>query len=233
MKTELSDEARSLFLKEIGLCLERAGFQTGPEKNGLLPVRWNDASLCRVNAAGGAQFRKEELDAEGASEAFHRALDVTMEAVEYLQLMQKAPQLKARGLDGDYRLLLDFNGTVLAGFPTKYGTEFVTWEWDFNHTGMWQGHYYGTNFAGAKKDFAVRARLIRQRELFEPEQLEELYRCCQRTRELDEDLSYQGEQQIIRLQDRIEAICPGVRERVMAMEPGQSSAEPQHEMNMD
>ena len=28
--------------------------------------------------------------------------------------METAPQLKASGLEGDYRILADFNGTVLA-----------------------------------------------------------------------------------------------------------------------
>ena len=132
MNKDLSDEAKERFLREIGLCLKRAGFQTEPRKNGLLAVSWNGASLCRVNANGGAQFRKEELDAEGASEAFHRALNVTEQTVAYLRLMESAPTLKARGLDGDYRLLLDFNGTVLAAHATNNGAEFVTWEWDYD-----------------------------------------------------------------------------------------------------
>ena len=98
MNKDLSDEAKERFLREIGLCLKGAGFQTEPRKNGLLAVSWNGASLCRVNANGGAQFRKEELDAEGASEAFHRALNVTEQTVAYLRLMESAPTLKARGV---------------------------------------------------------------------------------------------------------------------------------------
>ena len=120
MKNELNEETARRFLKEIGLCLERAGFQTEQRKNGLLAVSWNGASLCRVNANGGAQFRKEELDAEGASDAFHRALNVTEQTVGYLCLMESAPTLKARGLEGDYRLLLDFNGTVLAAYCMSF-----------------------------------------------------------------------------------------------------------------
>ena len=60
--------------------------------------------------------------------------------------MENTPPLPAKGLEGDYRLLADFNGTVLAGHPTGQGVEFVTWEWDYSHTGMWQGHYYGNNY---------------------------------------------------------------------------------------
>ena len=47
--------------------------------------------------------------------------------------METAPQLKASGLDGDYRILADFGGTVLAGTPSKYGVQFVTWDWDYGY----------------------------------------------------------------------------------------------------
>jgi len=49
--------------------------------------------------------------------------------------MEAAPQLKASGLDGDYRILADFGGTVLAGAPSKYGVQFVTWDWDYHTLG--------------------------------------------------------------------------------------------------
>ena len=87
----------------------------------------------------------------------------------------------ATGLEGDYRLLADFGGAVLAGHPTTHGTEFITWEWDYPHTGMWQGHYYGGNYAGAKQDFCIRAGLIKQDQLFSPEQLTEVYRAIHET----------------------------------------------------
>lgn len=59
---------------------------------------------------------------------------------EQLLLMERAPQLKASGLEGDYRSLAEFNDIVLAGHQTKFGMEFVTWEWVQNHTALWQGH---------------------------------------------------------------------------------------------
>lgn len=80
------------------------------------------------------------------------------------------------------------NGTVLAGHPTAQGAQFVTWEWDYEHTGMWQGHYYGNNYAGAKQDFAVLSGLIPKTHIFERSKLDELFLCCQRTRELDDFL---------------------------------------------
>ena len=150
--------------------------------------------------------------------AFQLATEIAHTTAEYMRLMETSPPLQAKGLDGDYRLLADFNGTVLAGHPTSQGVQFVTWEWDYSHTGMWQGHYYGNNYAGAKQDFALRSGLIPRSLLFEQSELDELYRCCQRTRELDETLSYFGEQKVIQLQEHMEALSPGIGERYAVLE---------------
>ena len=215
---EISEEERTRYFREVDILLCRAGFSVWDQKGGLLPVYWNGASLCRITAGGGAQYHAEELEPDGANEAFHRATDIAATTAEYMHLLETAPRLQAKGLEGDYRLLADFNGTVLAGHPTSRGLEFVTWEWDFQHTGMWQGHYYGNNYAGAKQDFAVRSGLIPQTLIFEQDQLDDIYRSLQKTRELDDTLTYQGEQRIIKAQEHIEAISPGVQERVAAME---------------
>ena len=56
--------------------------------------------------------------------------------------METAPQLKASGLEGEYRILADFNGTVQAGTHSKHGVQFVTWDWDYDRTGVSRGHYF-------------------------------------------------------------------------------------------
>ena len=225
---KINEEARDRFYKEVSIHLTREGFSVLEQRNGLLPLEWCGAPLCRITAGGGAQFRRDDLEREGAAEAFCRATDIAHTTAEYMRLMESSPPLRANGLDGDYRMLADFNGTVLAGHPTTQGVQFVTWEWDYEHTGMWQGHYYGNNYPGAKQDFAIRAGLIPKELILEQSELDELYRCCQRTRELDETLTYQDEQRIIKAQERIELLAPGVQERVEAMEPQQ----PQFEQTM-
>ena len=207
-------QTQNRFYSELTVSLNRAGFAVTEADSGLLPVYWQDEPLCRVTAGGGIQYRKDEVDREGGSEALDRVIDMTATTAEYMRMLETAPPLKAQGLEGDYRLLADFNGTVLAAHPTGQGTEFVTWEWDYPHTGMWQGHYYGTNYAGAKQDFALRSGLIPQTLLFEPEQLQDLYRCCEKTLELDESLTYLDAERLTSLEEKIEAISPGVGDRV-------------------
>lgn len=48
--------------------------------------------------------------------------------------METAPQPEASGLEGDYRILADFNGTILAGTHSKHGIQFVTWDRDYDRT---------------------------------------------------------------------------------------------------
>ena len=60
------------------------------------------------------------------------------QAPEYQKLMEQAPQIKASGLTGDYRALAEFNNVVLAGHRTRFGMEFVTWEWVQNQIGSFE-----------------------------------------------------------------------------------------------
>ena len=225
-------QTQNRFYSELTVSLNRAGFAVMEADSGLLPVYWQDEPLCRVTAGGGIQYRKDEVDREGGSEALDRVIDLAATTAEYMRLLETAPPLRAQGLEGDYRLLADFNGTVLAAHPTGQGTEFVTWEWDYPHTGMWQGHYYGTNYAGAKQDFALRSGLIPQTLLFEPEQLQDLYRCCEKTLELDESLTYLDAERLTSLEEKIEAISPGIGDRVEEILRQEQEAQTKQEQTM-
>lgn len=133
---------------------------------------------------------------------------------EQLLLMERAPQLKASGLEGDYRSLAEFNDIVLAGHQTKFGMEFVTWEWVQKHTALWQGHYYGDNYAAAKKDFVTRSGLLPQELLFSDQQLTELYRCIHETLESDYPITEEREKLLTGAAEQIEAAVPNLEELV-------------------
>lgn len=48
---------------------------------------------------------------------------------DFMELLTRSPCIEATSLQGDYRMLAEFNSIVLAGHQTRYGVEFVTWEW--------------------------------------------------------------------------------------------------------
>ena len=97
-----------------------------------------------------------------ANELYHRVAIAADRVFEYVEAMENTPLLRARGLDNKFHLLADFGGAVLAGRErgTGRGYEFVTWIWDYERVGVSHGHYYEDDFAGAKRDFAVRSGLI-------------------------------------------------------------------------
>lgn len=133
---------------------------------------------------------------------------------EYQKLMEQAPQIHASGLEGDYRRLAEFNDVVLAGHQTKFGMEFVTWEWVQNHTALWQGHYYGDSYAAAKQDFVTRSGLLPQEQLFSDQQFAEMYRCIHETLENGYPITVEREKLLTESAEQIEAAVPNLEELV-------------------
>lgn len=139
--------------------------------------------------------------------------------------LRKQPFLKADGLEDGYKVLADFNGTVLAGVQSKHGVHFVTWDWNYDHTGVCHGHYFMENYDAAKQDFAIRSGLIQKEQLFSTEQLTEIYRCC--TDSVNEDFFELTDKQvelIHSVQQQIEICVPDLDERVRQQEDAQERA---------
>ena len=157
--------------KSVFLCTVRA----------LEPCRWRGRSClsfgtAHPSAASPARvacsIAGRDADTPQAEDALYRVEDIAAKTLEYMTAMEAAPQLKASGLDGDYRILADFGGTVLAGTPSKYGVQFVTWDWDYDRTGVSHGHYFMENYRRSlrlRQDHslqshgAVLGRAVRQR----------------------------------------------------------------------
>ena len=207
------------YLEEVRIPLHRAGFETLPLEGAQLPVLWNGAPLCRIIGKGSVFYRREDADTPQAEDALFRVEDIATQTMEYMTAMETAPQLKASGLEGDYRILADFNGTVLAGMHSKHGVQFVTWDWDYDRTGLSHGYYFMENYDGAKQDFAIRSGLIHKEQLFSPEQMTEIYRCCADSVDGDFfDLTAEQEKVIRSVQQQIEDCVPDVVERIRQQE---------------
>ena len=214
-----SGTAQLRFLEETAIRLRQNGFTVEPIEDHHLPVCWEKGRLCRISGKGSVLYRQECVDVPGAQDALQAVIDTAKMTTEYMAILETAPRLKASGLDGDYRILADFGGTVLAGSPSKYGVQFVTWNWDYDRTGVVHGHYFMENYDGAKQDFATRSGLIQTEQLFSPEQLTEIFRCCADS--VDEDffeLADTQEEMIRGIQQQIRVCVPDLDERVRQQE---------------
>ena len=209
---------REQFYRELCTVLGREGFTTQPEQDDLLPVEWDGLPLCRITEGGGVRYWQEDVATAERERACERVTDLACTVREYMTLLEQAPPLQAQSLTGDYRLLADFNGTVLAAHPTRLGVHFVTWDWSCDRTGLNQGHYFQDNYTGAKQDFAIRAGLISKQQIFNQEQLVEIYRCCSDTLDAGFDLTAKQEKCIRSVQEQIVIAAPDALERIREQE---------------
>jgi len=210
----MNAEEKGRYFEEVGRRLQRSDFKAeAVDGEGLLPVRWQSQPLCRVTADGTVRYTPGEIKGDAGNEAICRVADIAKVTTEYMKLMEAAPPLRAKGLEGGYRLLVEFNGTVLAGQPTKFGVQFVTWERDFGRTGLCWGHYF-EEYGRAKQDFAIRSGLIAKDLLFTPGQLTEVYRTVHET--LDSGYYIPRERELILkgVEEHIMQAVPDLQERV-------------------
>ena len=203
-------EAQARYFEEVAIRLKQANYTPLPLKEGNMPVRWRGAPLCEVTPSGGVSYRQSAMKDKTFENAKNRVYAIARTVSEYMTLMESAPQIKASSLDGDYRQLVEFNNTVLAGHRSKHGMMFVTWEWVQNHTTLWQGHYTA-NYETAKKDFAKRSGLIPQSQLFNDRQLAEVYRCLHETLESDYPMTYEREKELEKIAEQIEDAVPSLQ----------------------
>ena len=206
------------YLEEVRIPLHRAGFGTLPVEGEQLPVLWNGAPLCRITGKGSVFYRREDADTPQAEDALFRVEYIAAKTLEYMTAMEAAPQLKASGLDGDYRILADFGDAVLAGHPSERGVQFVTWEWDWDRKGVHHGHYFQNGCEEAKHDFVRRSGLLPKEALFEPEQLDEIHRALAFVCEQDEGLSIGREKEIKAIMEQLKCLLPESPEQTRTME---------------
>lgn len=215
----MNAEQKNRYFQELALNLRHEGFTVKPETaEGLLPVELDSQRLCLALDTGAVRYWPEDVAGDSRSAALDRATNIARITAEYMSQMEAAPQLTASSLKGDYRLLADFNDVVLAGHPTKYGVQFVTWARIQEGTALDQGHYYGPSvgkdsYTAAKQDFAVRSGLIPRSALFTPEQLTEVYRCIQETLENSYPITDERQKCLQSTAEQIEHSVPDLDER--------------------
>ena len=207
MNEELTPQ-KERFLREVEQQLLRRDLDAKLLENGLLHVSWNEKPLCSVDRDGIVRFRPADITGSEVDRKLRTVTQVAAQVKEYMQIFDRAPALKAVGLDDTYKVLADFCDAVLAGQLGKKGAKFVSWEWDFDRQGVHSGHYFMENYEAAKQDFAARAGLVNEQRLFSDEQLAVIRNACAFALEDDATLSYAEEKQLHSVQEQIELLLP-------------------------
>ena len=206
--SEENTSQRERFLQEVEQKLLRKELDTRLLEDGLIRVKWNGQPLCSVDRDGIVRFRPADITGSEIDRKLRTVTQVAAQVKEYMQIFDRAPALKAVGLDDTYKVLADFGDAVLAGQLGKKGAKFVSWEWDFDRQGVHAGHYFMENYEAAKRDFAVRAGLVESQRLFSDEQLAVIRNACEFALEAGATLSYAEEKQLQSVQEQIELLLP-------------------------
>ena len=207
MNEELTPQ-KERFLREVEQKLLRRDLDAKLLEDGLIHVRWNEKPLCSVDRDGIVRFRPADITGPEVDKQLRTVIQTAGHVKEYMRIFERAPTLKAVGLDDTYKVLADFGDAVLAGQLRKKGARFVTWEWDFDRQGVHAGHYHMENYDAAKLDFAGRAGLINEQRLFSDEQLAVIRNACEFALEDNATLSYAEEKQLHSVQEQIELLLP-------------------------
>ena len=212
----ISAEEKYRYLREAEVVLAREGFLTDRTHAGSLRILLDGAPLCEVPESGDVTYRMADVSTPERIAAKDKVYSIVRAVAEYMYQMERAPILKVDGLEDSYKVLADFNSVVLAGCPSKYGTQFVTWDRDFDHKGVSHGHYYtglyaSGNYEAAKRDFATRSGLIPEPQVFRGEQLIEIYRCCADTMKTTPLCRISGKRPFKRYRSRSSSVCRTLR----------------------
>ena len=151
----MEKENTTRYFTELQRRLKAENMEALPPSVDRLPVMLDGREVGVVIPSGGMRYREGALDTEAAHDLFYRAAAVADEVHSYMELLDSAPPLKAQGLDEPYKLLAEFNGYVLGGLEGKHGVHFTTWMQDYDRKGVTLGHYFGSDYTGAKQGFAI------------------------------------------------------------------------------
>ena len=205
---EENTSQKERFLQEVEQKLLRKELDARLLEDGLIRVKWNGQPLCSVDRDGIVRFRPADITGPEVDRQLRTVIQTAGHVKEYMRIFERAPALKAIGLEDTFKVLADFGDAVLAGQLGKKGARFVTWEWDFDRQGVHAGHYHMENYEASKMDFAVRAGLINEQRLFSDEQLAVIRNACEFALEADATLSYAEEKQLHSVQEQIELLLP-------------------------
>ena len=132
---------------------------------------------------------------------------------EYIDLMDKAPELSARDFNMPYKLLAEFNGVVLGGIEHRSNNTFEFTTWSYANNSLYHGHYF-TDYEKAKEDFAVRSGLLQSTKLFTDKEMMQIYRCTEDTLNNGYELSSEQTEVLEQVQEKIKESVPNFDEKL-------------------
>ena len=114
MNEELTPQ-KERFLQEVEHLLLRKELDARLLDDGLIHIRWNEKPLCSVDRDGIVRFRPADITGPEVDRQLRTVIQAAGQVKEYMRIFERAPALKAIGLEDTFKVLADFGDAVLAG----------------------------------------------------------------------------------------------------------------------
>lgn len=216
MKHDITPELAALFSKKaaaMGYSVRKEADEHDPKL--LLTAFKGQEEICRFEKTGAMRFWRDSPYVAERNELHRLLLDLKNRYDLYLN----AKPLDCEGVR-DFRLISEFGNYLLAARQSEDNEiRFVTWQYDYDRSGVTLGHYYETNYEGALKDFTVRSGLLDENRLFTEKEMTVLYQSCLFRGRNDDDLTFESEQELHTVIEKLEDnLPPAVITQVNAQE---------------
>ena len=152
-----------------------------------------------VRESGGVRYTPNCSDTDKVKNICGEIVHASRFVREYLETIDQAPDFEVEGLENKYKLLAQFNNTVLAA----------------RVKGVFAGNYFGNDYTRAKEDFAVRANIVNREKIFSTSELVEIYRCIDDTLGGGYEISDEQVDVLNTIKDKITEVVPDVFERAV------------------
>jgi hypothetical protein len=207
LKHDITPELAKLFTQKaavMGYSIREEAAEHDPDL--LFTAFKGQKEICRFEKNGAMRYWPESPYVNERKELHKLLLDLK----ERYDLYLNAKPLDCEGVR-DFRLISQFGNHLLAAKQSKNNEiRFVTWQYDYDRTGVTLGHYYETNFQGALGDFTVRSGLIDENKLFTAEEMAVLYASCVFRGRHDDELTFDSEKDLQAVIEKLESNLPQV-----------------------
>ena len=111
---EENTSQKERFLQEVEQKLLRKELDARLLEDGLIRVKWNGQPLCSVDRDGIVRFRPADITGPEVDRRLRTVTQTAGQVKEYMCVFERAPALKAVGLEDTFKVLADFGDAVLA-----------------------------------------------------------------------------------------------------------------------
>lgn len=191
------------------------------EADQLLLISHKGVHHTAVNPEGFMYYNNKDLTDPESREVFSCLVDDAETIREYVGLYESAPQMKPKDVQ-NYRKFSEYGDVVFAGmYSEKHGFMFCSWRQSDNGNYLAHGNY-STDYISSKENFAVRAGLVNQDKLFTAEEATELFKCAAFTRDNCESLTYDQDQSLLELMEKLQDAFPSIKENPPTFDDGEA-----------